>query len=75
VHHPKELQQDEYDGDNDQNVNPAAGARKAWTDVPAEKAKQPKYDKNHNNCPQHEISPLSMIDLNPPGRLTIRLSR
>jgi hypothetical protein len=37
------MQYDEYDGDNDQKVNPTAGAREAWTYVPTEKAEQPQY--------------------------------
>jgi hypothetical protein len=38
------VQDDEYDGDNDQNVNPIAGFREAWTDSPTEKAEQPQYE-------------------------------
>ena len=41
--HPKEVQYDEYDGDNEQSMNPIPGAREAWTYVPTEKAEQPKY--------------------------------
>jgi hypothetical protein len=41
LYHPKEVQQDEYDGDNDQSMNPITGAREAWTYVPTEKAEQP----------------------------------
>ena len=43
VHYPKKLQYEEYDGDNDQNMDPTAGAREAWTYVPTEKAEQPQY--------------------------------
>jgi hypothetical protein len=56
-HHSKELQYDEYDGDDDQNVDPIANAREAWTDVPTEKAEQPQYDENHDDSPQHERPP------------------
>jgi hypothetical protein len=35
------VQYDEYDGDNDQSVDPIAGAWEIWTYVPTEKAKQP----------------------------------
>jgi hypothetical protein len=35
------VQYDEYDGDNDQGVDPIAGAREPWTYVPTEKAEQP----------------------------------
>jgi hypothetical protein len=41
LHHPKKVQDDEYDGDNDQNVNPTACFREAWTDPPTEKPEQP----------------------------------
>jgi hypothetical protein len=54
----KQGQYDEYDGDNDQKMDPTAGARKAWAYVPAQKAKQPQYDQNDNDSPQHEISPF-----------------
>jgi hypothetical protein len=37
------VQYDEYDGDNDQSVDPIAGGRDAWTYVPTEKAEQPQY--------------------------------
>jgi hypothetical protein len=59
--YPKELQNDEYDDDNDQNVNPTAGFREARTDVPAEKAEQPQDEQNDDDCPQHEISPLDDV--------------
>ena len=39
----KEVQYDEYDGDNDQKVDPTPGAREAWAYVPTEKAEQPQY--------------------------------
>jgi hypothetical protein len=29
LQHPKKVQDDEYDGDNDENVNPTAGAWEA----------------------------------------------
>jgi hypothetical protein len=54
----KELQYDEYDDDNDQNMNPTAGAREPWTNVPSEKSEQPQYDQNYDDSPQHEISPF-----------------
>jgi len=44
LHHPNEVQYDEYDGDNDQSVNPTAGLWEPWTDVPTEKAEQPQDD-------------------------------
>jgi len=38
MYNPEQLQYDEYDGDNEQRVNPTAGLREPRTDVPAEKA-------------------------------------
>jgi hypothetical protein len=38
------MQYDEYDGDNDQNMDPTACLRKPWTYVPTEKAEQPQYE-------------------------------
>jgi hypothetical protein len=35
------MQYDENDDDNDQDVNPTACLREAWTDVPTKKAEQP----------------------------------
>jgi hypothetical protein len=58
LYHPKEVQYDEYDGDNDQSMNPTACFREAWTNVPAEKAEQPQDYQNHDDSPQHEISPF-----------------
>jgi hypothetical protein len=52
------VQYDEDDGDNDQSVDPTAGARESWTYVPTEKAKQPQDYQNHNDCPQHGLSPF-----------------
>jgi hypothetical protein len=55
LHHPKEVQDDENNGDNDQSMNPTASAWEAWTYVPTEKAKQPQDYENYNDSPQHEI--------------------
>jgi hypothetical protein len=41
LHHPKEVQDDENDGDNDQNVNPTTCLWESWAYVPTEKAEQP----------------------------------
>ena len=59
----KEVQNNEYYGDNDQRVNPTACARESWAYVPAKKAKQPQYYKNYDDEPdkRHEISPLPSI--------------
>ena len=56
-----ELQYDEYDNDNNQNVNPITGARHPGTDVPTQKAEQPQDQKNDDDSPQHDISPLRMV--------------
>jgi len=37
----KQVQNNEYDGDNDQRVNPTACLRESWAYVPAKKAEQP----------------------------------
>jgi hypothetical protein len=58
LHHAKEMQDDEYDGDNDQNMDPTAGFREAWTDSPTEKAEQPQDEQNYDDSPQHEVSPF-----------------
>jgi hypothetical protein len=44
LHHPKEVQYDEYNSDNDQSVNPTACTRDPLTYVSTEKAEQPQYD-------------------------------
>jgi len=43
MYNPKQLQYDEYDGDNEQRVNPTACLRESWTYVPPEKSEQPQY--------------------------------
>jgi hypothetical protein len=52
------VQNDEYDHDNNQNVNPIAGARESWAYVPTQEAEQPQDEQNHYDSPQHEISPF-----------------
>jgi hypothetical protein len=47
----KKVQNDEYDDDNDQNVDPTACLREPWTDIPTEKAEQPKYEKYYDDSP------------------------
>ncbi|MCJ7585355.1 MAG: hypothetical protein MUO30_11395 [Anaerolineales bacterium] len=58
LQHPKEVQDDEDDGNHDQSVNPTAGLREAWAYVPTEKAKQPQDYENYDDRPQYEISPF-----------------
>jgi hypothetical protein len=53
LHHPKKVQDDEDYNDYDQNVNPIARTRKAWTDILTEEAEQPQNYQNNNDCPQH----------------------
>jgi hypothetical protein len=57
-HHSKEIQYNEYDGDDEQDVDHVAGLRETRADAPAEKAEQPQHDQNHDDSPQHEISPF-----------------
>ena len=56
----QKIQYDQYDGDNDQNMDPTSGFREARTDPPTEKAKQPQDYENYNDNPKqrHEISPF-----------------
>jgi hypothetical protein len=58
VDYPKELQYDEDDGDNNQSMDPIAGARNSGANIPAESAEQPQYDEYHDDSPQHERPPL-----------------
>jgi hypothetical protein len=51
------VQNDEYDSDDDQKVNPTAELRESWTDISTEKAEQPQDYQNHDDSPQHRISP------------------
>jgi hypothetical protein len=52
------VQHDQYDGNNEQGMNPTTRLREAWTDAPTEKAEQPQDHENYDNSPQHEISPF-----------------
>jgi hypothetical protein len=45
LHHPKEVQYDEYDNDNDQDVNPIAGARESRAYIPTKKASSHRINK------------------------------
>jgi hypothetical protein len=69
LHHPKEVQDDEYDGNDDQRVDPTSGSRESWADIPAEKAEKPQYYQDDDDSPQHEIFPL-MNYWKPPGYQT-----
>jgi hypothetical protein len=52
------VQYDEDDGNHDQNVNPIAGLREAWTDSSTEKAEQPQDEQDYDDGPQHDVSPF-----------------
>jgi rubredoxin len=54
----KEFQYDEDNGDNDQNVNPGTEVRQGWNYDRTKKAQQPQDYQNHDNNPQHEVSPF-----------------
>jgi hypothetical protein len=54
----QKCQNNQYDGDDDQDMDPTAGFREAWADSPAEKAEQPQYYQDYDDSPQHEISPF-----------------
>ena len=54
----QKVQYDQYDHDDDQNMDPTACFREAWTYVPTEKAEQPQDYQDYDDGPQHEISPF-----------------
>jgi hypothetical protein len=58
LHYPKQVQDDQYDCNDDQNMDPTTGFWEARTDPPTEEAKQPKDEQYYNDCPQHKISPF-----------------
>jgi hypothetical protein len=62
LNHIKEIQYDEYDGDNDEKMDPTAGFRDSWTDVRTKKAEQPQDYENYDDRPHFEISPFEWSD-------------
>lgn len=58
VYYPKEIQNDEDDGDHDQSMNPTARFRERWAVIRTENADKPQDDSNNDDCLQHEISPV-----------------
>jgi hypothetical protein len=52
------VQHDEYDGNDEQSMDPTACLRETWTDTPTEKAEKSQDHQNYDNSPQHEISPF-----------------
>jgi hypothetical protein len=55
---PKNLQNEKYEGNHNQCVNPIPGAGNTWANVPAKKAKQPQDEQDYDERPQHEIDPF-----------------
>jgi hypothetical protein len=60
LYHPKEVQDDKNDRNNEQRVNPVPSAGKPWADAPTKKAEQPQYDKNYYDSP-HDFSPFEVL--------------
>jgi hypothetical protein len=56
----QKAQNNQYDGDNDQRMDPTAGLREAWADATTEKAEQPQDYQNYDDCPYHKISPFEL---------------
>jgi len=57
LQHPQQVQNDQYDGDDDQCVNPITGAREIWTDIPPKEAEQPKHNQDDDDGPKHDVTP------------------
>jgi hypothetical protein len=55
------MQYNEDHDDDNQNMNPAAGLREAWTYISPEEAEQPQDQENYDDSPQHEISPFECL--------------
>jgi len=60
VDHPKQIQYDEYDSDDDQGVKKAAGLGDRGIISRTEKTDQPQHDQNGDDNPQHVISPFRL---------------
>jgi len=43
LHHPKQIQGDEYDHDYKQNMDPTAGFGEPWADTPPKSTEEPKH--------------------------------
>jgi hypothetical protein len=54
----EQVQDDEYDDNDDQDVDPIAGFGEAMKYIPSKSAKQPQDQQNNDDSPQHEISPF-----------------
>jgi hypothetical protein len=44
LNHSEDIQNKENDRDNDQDMNPITHTRESWTDISAQKTKQPQHD-------------------------------
>jgi len=60
LQHPKEIQDEEYDSDDEQRMNKVASFGDCGTKSRTEKAEQPQHDQDHDDNPQHEISPFRL---------------
>jgi hypothetical protein len=54
----QQVQNNQYDDDNDQRMDPTAGLWEPWTDSVAEKAQQPQDYQYNDDYPQHEVFPF-----------------
>jgi hypothetical protein len=62
MHDPQNLQYDEDDRDDEQDMDEIARFGETRADRTAEKAQQPQDQKNDDDSPQHEISPLQWLE-------------
>jgi hypothetical protein len=44
-------------------MDPTACTRQSWAYIPTQETEQPKYYKNYDDSPQHEISPFGRFAL------------
>lgn len=57
----QKVQNNQYNYNHEQNMDPTACFRKSRTNVPTEKAEQPQYYQDYDDSPQHEISPFELF--------------
>jgi hypothetical protein len=62
MHHSQQLQNDKDDCNYEQDVDDIPHFRDSGTYRPTEKAEQPQDQKNDDDYPQHEISPLRRLE-------------
>jgi hypothetical protein len=58
LNYAKQVQNDQDHSDDDQNVNPGTKVWQGWNYDRAKKAQQPQDNQNHDDYPQHEVSPF-----------------